>query len=492
MTFLVAVALAASPLEQQASSLIRERFETAARALPEEDARLSTAARQLAQLAIERSASDATGLLSVTNAVSAAGGWDASPTALLIKAPTGHLLDELGKQASLTKESAQAFGVGFFERSGRGALCVLLTHRKFELEAVPRRFKKLPGQVQICGAPVPPLETADLFVTAPSGGVTRAPMRPTEKHGLCASFVPAAEGRSVVEVLGRGPRGPEVAALFFIDVGAAVATADQQLIEPVGRDETRRVVTNRINGLRKTMGLKPVAPDRVLDGVAQAYAERMATEGFFAHVDPQGGELKGRLQAAEFKFSAAGENLGASSGPLAAHFGIEHSPGHRMNLLDEQHTSVGLGVAVREEDGLTVLVEVLAARLDDGGKDPAGLASRTLDELRAKKGLPPLKHHPVLDALALEHVRRCLSRDQLSSELSDGRRLHDKVFETMTDAKEASVDLAVLEAPSLVPNSKNLANPAYTTVGLGMVRGDSERYGPGKLWLVVIFARQEP
>ncbi len=51
MTWLVVLTLAATPtIEQQASSLVRERFETAGRSPPVDDARLGLAARSLAKL----------------------------------------------------------------------------------------------------------------------------------------------------------------------------------------------------------------------------------------------------------------------------------------------------------------------------------------------------------------------------------------------------------------------------------------------------------
>lgn len=491
MSWFVALVLAVGPpsLEQQATSRVRERFETAGRSLPNEDPRLVAAARVLARMALDRSASDAAGLLAVTEAISNAGGWDASPTAILIKAAPGQLLEELSRQKSLANEAASVMGVGLVEDGPRAALCVLLGQRKFELEPVSRRFKKLPKEVQVCGTLSPPLETAELFVTHPSGAVSRFPMTASSR-GLCGSFRPAGEGRSAVEVLGRGPRGPEVAALFFLDVGAATASADVHVMEPTTLAEGRKAVLARVNGLRRTMALEPVKQDPALDAIAQAYAGRLATEGFFAHVDPAGGDLKGRLKAAKYRFQAAGENLGASSGPLAAHFGIEHSPGHRLNLLEADHRAMGIGITRREEDGLTVLVEVLAAPLDDGGGDPVGVVYRAIDEQRLKRALGPLKRHPVLEALAQEHARRCLARDVLKAELGDGRKLHEKVFESLTDAKEASIDLAIVDAPSLIPASKNLGDPRYTAVGVGLVRGDSERYGADKLWLVVIYANQ--
>lgn len=488
MSWLVAVVLAASSVEQSAVAAVHERFETAGRSRPSDDARLTEAARSLAQLAIDKTASDAAGLLAVTDAVSIAGGWDASPTAILLKASRETVLDELGKLTSVAAEPASAMGIGVAEKGDRVALCILLAQRKIELAPVTRRYVKAPKNVTVCGNLVAPLETAELFVTAPAGAVSRFPMSGTS-FGHCGAFKPA-NGRSVVEVLARGPKGPEVAALFFVDVGASVAMADQQIVEPASVAEARRAVHLRINALRKTMGLSPVAIDKRLETIAQSYADRMAAEGFFAHVDPQGGDLKGRLGAVGYRFSAAGENLGASTGPLAAHFGIEHSPGHRSNLLEPAHRGLGLGIATRASDGITLLVQVLASAIDDGGPDPIGAAYQVIDEQRARKNLKPLKRHPVLEALAQEHARRCLSRDVLSAELDDGHKLHERVFETMTDAREASIDLAIVESPTLLPASKNLADSRFSTMGLGLARGDSAKYGNGKLWLVVIYASE--
>jgi uncharacterized protein YkwD len=486
---LVALTLSTTP-EVEAARLVRERFEVTGRTVPADDPQLTTAARRLATVALSRTASDAAGLLAVTDAVSQAGGWDASPTAIVIKAPKELVLRELEKQRDLAAEPSNSMGVGFAESGSRAALCVLLAVRKFELKSVTRSFARPPGRLPVCGTLAPPLESAELFVTLPSGAVEREPMRAGE-HGLCGTFTAQSRGRYVVEVLGRGPRGPEVAALFFVTVGSSGASADQQFIEPASTAEARRAVATRINALRRTMGLSPVAPDRVLDAVAQAYADRLASEGFFSHVDPTGGDLKSRLAAARYRFSAAGENLGSSSGPLAAHFGIEHSPGHRLNLLERDHRALGLGIATRAGDGLTVLVQVLAAPLGDDGQDPLETAYRALGELRTAKGLPALTRHPALEALALEHARRCLSRDVLSSELEAGRKLHERVFEVVTDAKEASVDLAIVETATAMPGSKNLADLRYSRVGVGLARGDSARYGADKLWVVIIYANRD-
>ena len=58
----------------------------------------------------------------------------------------------------------------------------------------------------------------------------------------------------------------------------------------------------------------------------------------------------------------------------------------------------------------------------------------------------------------------------------------------MDDATSTSVDFFVADAPSLVTDSKNLADPKNGKVGVGAVRGDSSKYGRGKYWVVVIYA----
>jgi uncharacterized protein YkwD len=489
MTFLWATILAAS-LEADAAHLVRERFEVTGRSVPADDVHLSDAAKQLAHRALTSTAADAAGLLSVTDAVSKAGGWDASPMAILIKGHQDILLDELRKQKDLAAEPSTAMGVGVAELDGRSALCILLAARKMELAPIARRHAKAPKRISVCGALLPPLERAELFVTLPSGTVDRRPMR-TSRNGLCGSFTPAAAGRHAVEVLGRGPRGPEVAALFFVDIAQTQTSIEQRIVEPTSTLEARTLIAERINHLRKTMGLMVVSSDSVLDAVAQAWASRLANEGFFSHVDPTGGDLKSRLAAANYKFGAAGENLGASSGPLAAHFGIEHSPGHRANLLEPGHRKLGIGIASRETDGMTIVVQVLATPLDDGGGDPLGAAYHAISELRAQKGLPQLARSAVLESLAHTHARLCLTYDRLSSELGDGRKLHDRIFEAVPETKSTSVDLAIVESPVLVPVSRNLNDAQYSMVGVGIVRGDSERYGKDKLWLVVVYASRD-
>jgi uncharacterized protein YkwD len=126
--------------------------------------------------------------------------------------------------------------------------------------------------------------------------------------------------------------------------------------------DAQRAIVERINAVRAIYGVPPLEADPALNGVAQSYAERMGKENFFAHVGPDGSDLQSRLQRAGYPYRAAAENLGLAGGPIAAHFSIERSPGHRRNLIEGAYTRVGVGVAfVNRSGGAQVLVtEVLA------------------------------------------------------------------------------------------------------------------------------------
>jgi|APLak6261678615_1056124.scaffolds.fasta_scaffold03035_2 uncharacterized protein YkwD len=482
---LLVTILCAAPTRPALERTVRDRFEAVGRTAPPIDPALSRAADELARRALQHGVEDATSLLRVTSAISRQSAWDPNPVVVALRASTEVIAAELQKQ-DLGAEPTSHVGLGLAVGPERSAIIVLLARRRIELDAFPRAFSKPVGAQRLCGALAEPLRTAELFVTRPEGAVERSPMKRAGEQ-VCADVEFRSPGRHAVEVLGTGPRGPEVAALLFVDVGEVKAQNEDALPEPPDAKTARAMLLTRVNALRLQMGLQAVQADAALEGVAQAWAERLAHEGFFSHVGPDGSTLKQRLGEAGYKFSAAGENLGLSSGPLAAHFGIEHSPGHRNNLLEAGHRRVGFGLAHRS-DGLEVLVEVLAAPVEvTEEKDPLGSVYASINAERKKKKLAPLKVSPVLESLAQGHVREALALDLPRAQLPGKPRLHDRAFELMESLASVSVDVFIADAAKLGAESKNLANPDNRVVGVGLVKGDSERFGKDRYWIVVIY-----
>lgn len=491
---LVVTLLAAAPgaTEQTAWHTVVDRFETVGRNTPVRDPALDTAAKTLAALALDRTAAQAAELLTLTQAVSESGGWDPTPRALVLKGePAGEPLQALAKHEQLTSEPASHAGLAVATKGEVTAIVVLLADRRIELQRFPRAFAKPPKvPLELCGRLLFPLTSATAFVTRPNGAVESAPVTMRgEQH--CAQFSLPSLGRHVVELLGRGDRGPQVAALFFVQVGPPDAPESiARLKEPATPQAAAKAVAGRINELRRAHGSQPLQRDPELDTVAQRYAERLATENFFAHVSPDGQDLKGRLSAAGYGWTAAGENLGLASGPLAAHFSIEHSPGHRKNLLDPSYTHLGLGLARNGQNQL-LLVEVLATPTPASKLGPVEAAYEALAAGRRAKNLPPVTRDVSLEALAQTWASRALQADTPRSTL-DGERLHDRVFASREDLTTATVDFFVADAPGAVKDSKNAADPQHQLVGIGLVQGDSAKFGAGRYWVAVIYASRRP
>jgi len=484
----------ADGMERSAARHVSREFERVGRRVPEEDPKLSTAARRLAREALTEYTTGAPGLLALTRAVSDAGAADPSPRTLVIRAwVPRHVIETFLNRDDFNGERASHFGVGMAVRGERAALVLLLVDRKAELQPFPRRLADDgPPATTLCGALTPPLRQAEVYATHPDGTVHLVPVqRHGAPGGFCSRLAFASPGTYTLEVVGRADGGPEVAALFLVDHGApgtqSTVTDDA---EPTTLEDARGAVYERINALRRAHKVPELTPDALLEGVAQGYSDRMAKEGFFAHVAPDGSTLKKRLPATA-RYVRAGENLGMAAGPLAAHFGIEHSPGHRRNILDPGFRFMGVGVTFHTVNGRpeAILTEVftVAPPASPELADPQQEAYDKLSRLRATRKLPPLTRSAPLEALARAHAQRALELDQPSAQPGESP-VHDRVFEALPDAGTASVDFFVVSDPTAIPESRSLSDATNNRVGIGVVRGDSRRFGTNQYWVAVIYA----
>jgi uncharacterized protein YkwD len=121
-----------------------------------------------------------------------------------------------------------------------------------------------------------------------------------------------------------------------------------------------------VNRERERAGLSDVQWDAAAATVARRYAERMADQGFFAHVDPDGNTAMQRAERSGLKhWSRIGENLfscDATRGfTTLAVRGWMKSPSHRQNILDPAWTAAGVGMA-EADDGTIYVVQIFIER----------------------------------------------------------------------------------------------------------------------------------
>lgn len=490
-SLLIAITLAAAPPLQQVRRQLTHEYERVGRTAPLLDPALDRAAQTVARAALSLRASQAAAPEAIADAVSDAGGFDPSPRAIVVRAdPPESALSAFLARTDLPSDAANTAGAAWAEDGEHGVAVVLLAQRKVSLAPFPHQLAKPSDAQRLCGAFTAPLRRPELFLTSPSGKVARIEPR-LEGGRFCGALRFPAEGRYTVEVLATGAAGPEVVAIFHVDVGVRAARrADAEPDEPATPALARARILERVNALRATQGEVALAPDRDLEKVAQAYADQMAREHFFAHVDPAGNTLAARLRGGGVLYQRAGENLGLAPGPLAAAAGIERSPGHRKNLLDPSFTRLGVGIATEHLVGRdqVLVVEVMANAAEPAphGATAAALVADAIQRKRRELHLPPLRHRPELDRIALERARDAIAVD--SVDVPPPEPVEPKVFRAVPEAHRAAVDLLVTSDARAVPPSRALADPANDAFGFAAVPASSRRYGPDEIWVVVIYA----
>ncbi|MCD8509258.1 MAG: CAP domain-containing protein [Bacillus sp. (in: Bacteria)] len=106
-----------------------------------------------------------------------------------------------------------------------------------------------------------------------------------------------------------------------------------------------RQIFDLTNDIRKSHGLPPVKWHDGTGQVAFLHSKDMYENDYFSHTSPNHGELKDRLQGEQVSFQRAAENIAAHYvDGIAAVVGWLNSEGHRVNLLNEEFTHLGVGV----------------------------------------------------------------------------------------------------------------------------------------------------
>ncbi|KHF40811.1 CAP domain-containing protein [Halalkalibacter okhensis] len=99
------------------------------------------------------------------------------------------------------------------------------------------------------------------------------------------------------------------------------------------------------NTIRTRHGLKPFEWAEDVSTVAYLHSKDMSENGYFSHTSPSYGEVADRFDRGEVPFMLAGENIAAKYvDGLASVEGWLNSEGHRVNLLHEEFTHLGVGV----------------------------------------------------------------------------------------------------------------------------------------------------
>ena len=365
--------------------------------------------------------------------------------------------------------------------SGEAVVAALAVQHASDLAAIPGSVA--PGDsVEVAGRLAAGLSKPRLFVTRPSGQVEELKLAAAGDR-FSGRVSLRAPGEHSIEVLADGPGGPQVLALRRVFAGVpAPAGPPPSTVAGTGLE----AVETSIDGLRAARGLPRLQRDPQLDAVAEGHSAEMARTRTFAHVLESDGSLTDRLRRAGYAYRSAGENIGLSDDAALAHEAVAGSPAHLANLLDPRHRRLGLGAARGiSPDGAEALylTEVLASPVV-GSADPAGEVFQLLTRERARRKLPPLQRSPGLDEIA----RRTIAFVALSDKLRLPEEFSSRALDSDPSLQSVVGELFVGSVPDETAASHNLSDPRWTRAGIGAIYASSRAYGPGRLWMLIVYA----
>jgi len=127
----------------------------------------------------------------------------------------------------------------------------------------------------------------------------------------------------------------------------------------------RRQMLARVDAERSRRSLPLLAPNVVLDRVAQAYADDMLRRSYYGHESPDGKTVRERALAGGYPLRFVGENIARGQSTVGEVMdGWMASDEHRANILSKVFTDAGFGLAIgRNKGGFQVIWVQVFGRL---------------------------------------------------------------------------------------------------------------------------------
>ena len=343
------------PTERQLVAAVLKAYPRLGKCAPCFDARLARVASVLAGAP----GSGLGGTSGLQKAMLTAGVGDVAPSGFLAEGKLDPVCQQISQSLSEGHDD-NVFGVGFAPRGGGIRAVVVRARRQVAVEPLPASVP-VGGAVNISGRFLSPLTSPALYVESPDGKVEQIALK--ERGGAFEARVGFhAMGFYTLEIMGKGEKGPEVAWMLGLPVGAPSSFSSPRDFEAGGGKgpDDENAVLETLNRLRLKGGVPALAVDARLSRIAAAYAAELRELHLFAHVSPRSGDLKARLRQAGYAYDRAGENLAQGPTALEAADLAAQSPAHRKNLLDPGYSRCGVGLSRGEDD--VILVELFAAQ----------------------------------------------------------------------------------------------------------------------------------
>ena len=142
-------------------------------------------------------------------------------------------------------------------------------------------------------------------------------------------------------------------------------TTTTQQSQPVvnqsgGVTSQERQMADMVNRERSQRGQRTLQVDPELSRWARIKSQDMVNNNYFAHQSPTYGRVSDMLRNGGVSFRFAAENLARAGSINTAHNSLMNSSIHRSNILNNNYTHVGIGIA--QKGSTLYITQIFVAR----------------------------------------------------------------------------------------------------------------------------------
>ena len=280
------------------------------------------------------------------------------------------------------------------------------------LEPIPSSLP-VGGQAEITGALLGERGNPRLDIIGPSGEWVSPPVERDGERGFKGALrCDQGKGWYQVEVFAEGSHGPEVVANFPVICGGQPQNTIHVVLEHVeeGADVTaiERANFELLNRARARRGLAQLEWSDAAAEVARGHSVDMLSNNFIGHHSPTTGDVAKRFERAGIPAAIARENIARGYGPRGIHDSLMNSPGHRVNILADDVTAVGVGAVIGPPESnvegaprpIILTQNYFTTPGADLPDDPGKALRAQVDEDRAQRGQTAITWDKQIDALA--------------------------------------------------------------------------------------------
>jgi uncharacterized protein YkwD len=246
--------------------------------------------------------------------------------------------------------------------------------------------------------------------------------------------------------------------------------------DSINESSLRTTMLGLINNFRREHGLSTVVLDDDLNDLAQDHSNDMVDNNFFAHINEDNETPNDRRVKAGID-TYVGENISRTSTIGHAHEGFLRSAIHRANVMRNDWTRVGIGVA-KNDDGYLLVTQEFST-------DETFLYNEIIDEVDSKRSVD-VNVDGQLQAIAEEWTDLMVEEDFFDTSY-DGSTIFEgtDITSSFSTARAfiisgSSLDL-ILKS---IIESTDVDEEEWTDIGLGLRTTDS-----GGVKITLVYAK---